>query len=116
MFRRIVIIAVILVLFSSFSFLRVSQSNEHYDYQTMYATPNPLGDTSAQASSLNLLEDFSVLFAIIASVFLMASELSSADYGKINKRLNKALLQKIAIVVTILFAATMVVRIASILV
>ena len=58
--------------------------------------------------------DVSLLLAISAIILLITSELLSPTYGKINVLINKKRLKNTAIVVSILFLATVAIRIASI--
>ena len=59
--------------------------------------------------------DISLLLAVIAIILLVTSEMLSSSYGRINIRIDKKRLNKIAIAVSIVFLATLVLRIIDIL-
>ncbi len=57
--------------------------------------------------------DISLLLAFIAIVLLITSEMFSFYYGKINIQINRKRLRNVALLISILFLATLVLRIAS---
>ena len=59
-------------------------------------------------------DDISLLFAVTALILLVTSELLSPYYGKINFRINRKRLRNVAILFSILFLATVVIKIAEI--
>jgi len=58
--------------------------------------------------------DISLLLAIIAIILLITSEMLSPYHGKINIRVNRKKLKNAAFAVSILFLATVAIRIISI--
>jgi hypothetical protein len=60
--------------------------------------------------------DISLLLAITAIVLLITSELLSPYYGKINMPINKNRLKNSAVITSILFLATVAIRIVSLLI
>lgn len=58
-------------------------------------------------------EDISFLLAAFAIILLITSALLSPYYGKINILINKKKLRNVTITVSILFIATLVIRIAG---
>lgn len=96
-------------------FIAMAQAAENIS-QPPTPTPTHTSSLNLSAPSLNLLWDFSIVLAVIASALVIASELLSPYYGRTNMRLNKESLQKLALIFTILFSATMIVRIVSVLV
>lgn len=60
--------------------------------------------------------DISLLLAVSSVVLLVTSELLSLHYGRIGAKINRNKLKNVAIVFSILFLITVVVRIASILI
>ncbi|MCJ7768272.1 hypothetical protein MUP79_07765 [Candidatus Bathyarchaeota archaeon] len=61
------------------------------------------------------LWDISLLLAVTAITLLVTSELLSPYYGKINAKINKKRLRNTAMTFSILFLATVALRIANIL-
>jgi len=61
------------------------------------------------------LWDISLLLAVTAITLLVTSELLSPYYGKINIKINKKRLRNTAMTFSILFLATVALRIANIL-
>ena len=61
------------------------------------------------------LWDISLLLAVAAIVLLVTSELLSPYYGKTNLRINKTRLRNVALTTSILFLATVVFRVATII-
>jgi hypothetical protein len=61
------------------------------------------------------LWDISLLLAVTAITLLVTSELLSPYYGKINVKINKKRLRNTAMTFSILFLATVALRIANIL-
>jgi hypothetical protein len=59
--------------------------------------------------------DISLLLAITAIILLITSELLSTYYGKVNILVNKKRLKNAAMVTSIFFLATVVMRIVSII-
>jgi hypothetical protein len=59
--------------------------------------------------------DVSLLLAIAAMVLLITSELLSPNYGKINLKISKKRLRNSALAVSILFLATVVAKIITII-
>ncbi len=57
--------------------------------------------------------DISLLLAFIAIVLLITSEMFSFYYGKITVQINRKRLRNVALLISILFLATLVLRIAS---
>ena len=64
----------------------------------------------------NSFWELSIMLAIIASTLIIASELLSSYYGKADVRVNKKRLNQSALVVTILFLATMAFRVITVLI
>lgn len=60
--------------------------------------------------------DISLLLAITAIILLITSEMLSSYYGKVNILINKKRLKNIALAVSVLFLATVVIRIINILI
>lgn len=60
--------------------------------------------------------DISLLTAITAIILLITSEMLSPYYGKVNVPINKKRLKHVSIGFSIIFLATVVVRIISILI
>jgi len=58
--------------------------------------------------------DISLLFASTAIILLLTSELLSPRYGKINVKINRKRLRNTALTFSTLFLATVVLRIATI--
>lgn len=61
------------------------------------------------------LWDVSLLLAVTAIILLVASEMLSPYYAKINLKINRKKLRNTAITFSILFLATVALRIASII-
>ena len=61
------------------------------------------------------LWDISLLLAVTAITLLVTSELLSPYYGKINVKINKKRLRNAAMTFSILFLATVALRLANIL-
>jgi len=61
------------------------------------------------------LWDISLLLAVTAITLLVTSELLSPYYGKINVKINKKRLRNTAMTFSIMFLATVALRIANIL-
>jgi hypothetical protein len=61
------------------------------------------------------LWDISLLLAITAIVLLITSELLSPYYGKVNLKINKTRLRNSALATSILFLATVALKIISII-
>lgn len=61
-------------------------------------------------------DDVSLLLAITALILIVTSELLSPYYGKINLRLNRRRLRNAALAFSIMFLATVALRIAAIIV
>jgi len=59
--------------------------------------------------------DISLLTAITAIILLITSELLSPQYGKVNIKINKKRLKNAAITLSIMFLATVAIRVISIL-
>jgi hypothetical protein len=59
------------------------------------------------------LWDISLFLAVTSVILLITSELLSPYYGKIGIRMNKKRLQNAAVVVSILFLATVAIRIIT---
>lgn len=59
--------------------------------------------------------DISLLTAITAIILLITSEMLSPHYGKVNIPINKKKLKNVSIAFSIIFLATVAVRIAEIL-
>lgn len=59
--------------------------------------------------------DISLLFASTAIILLLTSELLSLRYGKINVKINRKRLRNTALTFSTLFLATVVLRIATII-
>ena len=59
--------------------------------------------------------DISLLTAITAIILLITSELLSPQYGKVNIKTNKKRLKNAAITLSIMFLATVAIRVISIL-
>ena len=59
--------------------------------------------------------DISLWLAVTAIILLITSEILSSRYGRINIRIDKKRLNKIAIAVSIVFLATVVIRIIDML-
>jgi len=59
--------------------------------------------------------DISLLFAITAIILLITSEMLSPYYGRINILINRKGLKKAALILSILFLATVAIRIINIL-
>jgi len=64
--------------------------------------------------SFPLSWDLSLWLAITAIILLITSEMLSPSYGKINIHINKKKLKNVAFAVSILFLATVTIRIISI--
>ena len=60
--------------------------------------------------------DISLLLAITAIILLITSEMLSPYHGKINIRINRKKLKNAAFAVSILFLATVAIRIISIII
>jgi len=60
--------------------------------------------------------DISLLLAITAIILLITSEMLSPYHGKINIRINRKKLKNTAFAVSILFLATVTIRIISIII
>jgi len=60
--------------------------------------------------------DISLLLAIAAIILLITSEMLSPYHGKINIRINRKKLKNAAFAVSILFLATVAIRIISIII
>jgi len=60
--------------------------------------------------------DISLLLAITAIILLITSELLSAYYGKINILINRKKLKNTSILFSVLFLATVAIRIISIII
>ena len=60
--------------------------------------------------------DISLLLAVMAIILLITSELLSTYYGKINIRINRKRLKNAALATSALFLATVVIRIAGIII
>jgi hypothetical protein len=60
--------------------------------------------------------DISLLLAITAIILLITSELLSAYYGKINILINRKKLKNTSILFSVLFLATVAIRILSIII
>jgi len=60
-------------------------------------------------------DDISLWLAIVSIVLLVTSELLSPYYGKTNTRVDKKKLRKIALATSILFLATVAIRILAML-
>jgi len=60
--------------------------------------------------------DISLLLAVMAIILLITSELLSPYYGKINIRINRKRLKNAALATSALFLATVVIRIAGIII
>jgi len=60
--------------------------------------------------------DISLLLAITAIILLITSELLSIQYGRTNLRLNRKRLKNAAITTSILFIATVAIRIITIII
>jgi hypothetical protein len=60
--------------------------------------------------------DISLLTAITAIILLITSELLSPQYGKVNIKINKKRLKNAAITLSIMFLATVAIRVVSILI
>jgi len=58
--------------------------------------------------------DISLWLAITAIILLITSEMLSPQYGKINIHINRKRLRNVTIVVSILFLATVAIRILNI--
>ncbi len=61
-------------------------------------------------------QDISLLLAIIALILLIASELLSQNYGKVNILINKKRLRNVAIMVSIFFLITVAIKIYEIII
>jgi len=61
------------------------------------------------------LWDISLLLAVTAIILLVASELLSPYYGRANLKINKKRLKNAAITTSILFLATVAIRVISII-
>lgn len=61
------------------------------------------------------LWDISLLLAVTAIILLVTSEFLSPYYGRVSLRINRKRLRNAAFTTSILFLATVVIRIASIL-
>jgi hypothetical protein len=59
--------------------------------------------------------DISLLTAITAIILLITSELLSPQYGKVNIKINKKRLKNAAITLSIMFLATVAIRVVNIL-
>ena len=59
--------------------------------------------------------DINLLLAITAAVLLITSELLNPHYGKVNLKISKTRLRNSALAASILFLATVVLRIISII-
>ena len=59
--------------------------------------------------------DVSLFLAVTSVILLITSELLSPYYGKIGMRVNKRRLQNAAVVVSILFLATVAIKIIAII-
>jgi len=60
--------------------------------------------------------DISLILAVMAIILLITSELLSPYYGKINIQINKKRLKNAALATSTLFLATVVIRIAGIII
>jgi hypothetical protein len=60
--------------------------------------------------------DISLLTAITAIILLITSELLSPHYGKVNIKISKKRLKNAAITFSIIFLATVAIRVVSILI
>jgi hypothetical protein len=60
-------------------------------------------------------EDTSLLLAVTALIILITSEMLSPYYGKINIRIDRKKLKNIAYATSILFLATVIIRIINII-
>jgi hypothetical protein len=61
-------------------------------------------------------DDLSLLLAITALILLVTSELLSPYYGKVSLSINKKRLRNTALAFSILFLATVALRVASIII
>jgi len=61
------------------------------------------------------LWDISLLLAVTAITLLVASELLSVYYGKINIKINRKKLRNTSLVFSIMFLATVAIRVASLI-
>ncbi|MGD0160788.1 MAG: hypothetical protein ABSB89_10900 [Candidatus Bathyarchaeia archaeon] len=68
-----------------------------------------------QINSTQAINDLSILFAVMATVLLITSELMSPYYGKINFKINRKRLRNVAIFFSIMFLATVALTIINIL-
>lgn len=59
--------------------------------------------------------DFSLLTAITAIILLITSEMLSPHYGRVNIKINRKRLKNAAFAVSIIFLATVAIRIVNIL-
>jgi len=59
--------------------------------------------------------DISLWLAIIAIILLITAEMLSPRYGKINMRIDRKRLANVAFAVSILFLATVIIRIVNII-
>jgi len=59
--------------------------------------------------------DFSLLTAITAIILLITSEMLSPYYGKVNIKINRKRLKNAAVTISIIFLATVAIRIVNIL-
>jgi hypothetical protein len=60
-------------------------------------------------------DDVSLLFAVTALILLVTSELLSPYYGKINVKINRKRLRNAAIFFSIMFLATVALKVANII-
>jgi len=59
--------------------------------------------------------DFSLLTAITAIILLITSEMLSPYYGKVNIKINRKPIKNAAVTISIIFLATVAIRIVNIL-